>query len=141
MSPLKIQAGTIINYKLSLHGIPLTWRTLIKEWKPGSYFIDYQMSGPYKIWHHKHSFTQLKDGVLMEDKVLYKIPFSYFSDFFIGWWIKKDVSRIFSYRTKELKKLIGPAIHPVNSSSLTEHQVLHKSNAAPQEESGMNQVQ
>ena len=109
MSPPEIKAGTFINYSLKLHGIPLGWMTLIKEWEHGKYFIDFQMKGPYKVWHHKHSFTQLKNGVLMEDTVLYEIPFSYFSDVLIGWWIKKDVTSIFNYRTKALSKLIAPA--------------------------------
>ncbi len=111
MSPSKIEAGTFINYKLKLHGMPMRWMTLIKEWKPGKHFVDYQLKGPYIVWHHKHSFTQLKNGVLIEDKVLYQVPFSFVSDFLIGGWIKKDVTNIFNYRTKILKKLIGPPLH------------------------------
>ena len=112
MSPEKIEGGTFINYKLKLHGLPIRWMTLIKEWEPGSHFVDYQLKGPYNIWHHRHSFTQLKNGVLMEDKVHYEIPFSFLTDFFIGWWIKKDVAKIFQYRKEILKKLIGePIVH------------------------------
>ena len=129
MSPDKIEAGTFINYELKLHGIPMRWRTLIKEWKPGEYFIDFQLKGPYKVWHHQHSFTQLDNGVLMEDKVLYEIPFSYFSDFLIGWWIKKDVNKIFNYRTKVLSDLIGPASHQISLKSSKDDPVLHSSSA------------
>ena len=106
ISTKKIEEGTLINYKLRVHGVPFKWRTLIKEWSDNKYFIDLQLKGPYKIWHHKHSFTQLPDGVSMEDKVDYEIPFSFFTAPIVGPFIKKDVRQIFDYRTEELKKLI-----------------------------------
>ena len=126
MSPDRIESGTFINYKLKLRGVPMKWMSLIKEWVPGKYFVDFQMKGPYKIWHHKHSFIQLKNGVLMEDKVLYELPFSWISDFLIGWWIKKDVSKIFNYRTEVLKNIIGPAISHQSKDDSADDQASRK---------------
>src|SRR5713226_5964062 len=40
--PLLIQVGTILDYQLSLHGIPVRWQSEITEWKPPHHFVDKQ---------------------------------------------------------------------------------------------------
>ena len=50
VSTPQVQSGTIINYNLKIHGIPVNWRTLIEEWHPNEKFIDQQQKGPYKKW-------------------------------------------------------------------------------------------
>ena len=57
-----IREGTFIDYKLSLHGIPFKWKTLIKSYIPNEVFIDEQIKGPYSKWHQKefhYSFQQI----------------------------------------------------------------------------------
>jgi len=49
-----ISEGTEIRYRLRLHGIPIHWRTEIRQWAPPHRFVDVQRSGPYKLWHHTH---------------------------------------------------------------------------------------
>ena len=56
----EIQKGTLIDYKLKLRGLPLKWQTEICEWKPKTLFVDRQLKGPYKLWHHTHKFTPQK---------------------------------------------------------------------------------
>ena len=48
--------GTLIEYRLRLHGIPIRWRTKIVVWEPPHRFVDVQLSGPYRLWHHTHDF-------------------------------------------------------------------------------------
>ena len=66
------------NYKIyckPLFGIPLRWVTEITHVERESYFVDEQRYGPYKLWHHKHFFNKIKDGVEMIDIVDYRLPF------------------------------------------------------------------
>ena len=46
MSTDSIEEGTIIRYRLRLHGILVHWRTDICEWNPPYSFVDEQTTGP-----------------------------------------------------------------------------------------------
>ena len=54
--PIEMRAGALIEYRLTLHRLPISWLTRIEEWVPGERFVDAQLRGPYKLWHHTHEF-------------------------------------------------------------------------------------
>jgi uncharacterized protein (TIGR01777 family) len=101
----KIMAGTLIDYKLKIHGVPTKWRTLIEIWDPPHRFVDTQTSGPYSRWHHTHLFEPLAGGVLMTDRVHYRLPMGPLGRTFGLWLVKKDMAEIFRYRQKIIKEL------------------------------------
>ena len=106
--PLKMFAGQIISYKVSvLPFIRSNWVTEITQVKEHSYFIDEQRFGPYKMWHHEHHFKIQNEGVLMMDKVTYKIPFGLLGRLFHSILIKRKLFEIFSFRVSVLIKLFG----------------------------------
>jgi len=37
--------------------------------------VDEQRFGPYSMWHHEHIFKATDKGLMMWDKVSYKLPF------------------------------------------------------------------
>ena len=43
-----LQPGTLIEYQMRLYGIPIRWKTVIAEFNPGAWFVDVQLSGPYR---------------------------------------------------------------------------------------------
>src|SRR5215813_12904371 len=45
--PIHLSAGTRIDYRLRLFGIPLTWQSEIQRWDPPEVFVDVQRRGPY----------------------------------------------------------------------------------------------
>jgi TIGR01777 family protein len=105
VSTTDIGQGTLIDYKMKIRGIPLTWKTEIDEWKPPFKFVDNQTAGPYTLWHHTHEFKPFAGGTLMTDHVRYKLPMG-----FLGWavaqnFVKKDVANIFSFRRKFIANL------------------------------------
>ncbi len=98
--------GTLINYKLWLDGIiPMRWQTLITVWEPPYKFADLQKKGPYKKWHHTHTFEPLGSGVLMRDQVDYSLPLGLVGLWVAGWKVRRDIHKIFNYRTKVLEQL------------------------------------
>jgi ligand-binding SRPBCC domain-containing protein len=101
----KIHAGTTIDYRLRLHGIPLRWRTEISSWNPPHEFTDTQLKGPYRLWRHTHRFSKFAGGTLMEDRVLYQLPLGYLGRLTAGWSVKKDVTEIFRYRNRKIYEL------------------------------------
>ena len=100
-APISMHVGTLIDYRLRLHGIPLSWRTLISVWEPPFRFVDEQLRGPYRLWHHEHIFEEVDGGTLVRDIVDYAVPGG---PLIHGLLVRRDVERIFEYRAEVLKR-------------------------------------
>jgi len=93
---INIQAGTILNYRLRLHGFPIRWQSEISEWEPNRRFVDRQLHGPYRSWWHEHTFTPISDGrTFMRDRVLYSVPGGRLIH---RLFVRNDLLKIFEYR-------------------------------------------
>ena len=103
----EIQTGTLIDYKLSLHGVSFDWRTEIQDWEPNKRFVDTQLKGPYSKWYHVHDFIPLGGGTLIRDRVTYKLPMGALGDTFAGWKVSGDVAKIFAYRREVIDQHFG----------------------------------
>jgi ligand-binding SRPBCC domain-containing protein len=104
--PIEMRSGTLLDYCIRFHGIPLRWRTEIKEWDPPHRFVDVQLRGPYTLWHHTHTFEESHGGALCVDHVRYRPH----GGTLINWlFVRRDVERIFQYRQRRLKELFGAA--------------------------------
>jgi ligand-binding SRPBCC domain-containing protein len=105
--PIEMREGALIEYRIRLNGIPMTWQTLISKWDPPYEFVDEQLSGPYKQWIHRHTFTELgPSSTLIEDEVRYRLPLEPFGDiahFFVEW----QLEGIFAYRQKVVGELLS----------------------------------
>lgn len=97
--------GTEIRYRLRLHGIPLHWLTLISDWSPPKRFIDTQIKGPYKLWHHEHRFESLAGGTLLTDSVQYRLPLGSIGNFGGLKFVQHDIEKIFAYRQATVAKI------------------------------------
>lgn len=101
--------GMIITYTVSpLLNIPMTWVTEITQVDEPNYFIDEQRFGPYKFWHHRHTFTEIKGGVLCEDIVHYALPIDPISRIANELMVKNQLKEIFDFRREYLDKEFGP---------------------------------
>ncbi len=105
-SPAKMFAGQIITYKVSpIPGIKTNWVTEITHVDEQHYFVDEQRFGPYSMWHHEHHFEIQDNGVLMTDRVSYKLPFGFLGKIAHWFFVKKQLQKIFDYREEVLKKM------------------------------------
>ena len=100
-----IQEGSLIEYKLKIHGIPVRWKTLISKWEPESVFIDDQLRGPYSKWHHVHRFESVPGGTLISDEVTFRPPGAILGKALLLPFIRKDVNSIFKFRQNKIKAL------------------------------------
>ena len=101
----KMYEGQIIEYRVMvLPGVWLPWVTEIKAVKLGESFIDEQRFGPYKFWHHLHSFEETEGGVLMKDLVHYALPLWPFGEIGHGIFVRPKLEKIFGHRKAVLEK-------------------------------------
>jgi ligand-binding SRPBCC domain-containing protein len=105
--PPRMHPGLMIEYRVRpLFGIPLTWLTEITHVDEPHAFVDEQRIGPYRIWHHEHSFTDAGNGtVIMRDKVTYVLPMGPLGDLVHPLLVEPQLRRIFSFREKAVQKL------------------------------------
>ncbi|MBS0205038.1 MAG: SRPBCC family protein [Planctomycetes bacterium] len=107
--PVPMHAGSLIDYTLKLHGVPIRWRTEISEWAPPFRFVDCQLKGPYRLWRHLHTFEERDGGTFVRDHVDYRVP----GGPLVHWlFVRPDLNRIFTYRRQTLQKLLGRSTAP-----------------------------
>ncbi|RAP34506.1 TIGR01777 family protein [Candidatus Marinamargulisbacteria bacterium SCGC AAA071-K20] len=101
-NPLK--KGSIISYTLRLRGFPIKWQSLICDWAPNTSFVDTQVKGPYKLWHHTHRFLCYKGGTFIEDDVYYALPNIFIISDIASIFVKKDIVKIFKFRKQAIQQ-------------------------------------
>lgn len=104
--PAEVSPGTVIPYRLRLHGIPLVWVSQIEAFEPGRMFIDRQLIGPYKQWIHRHEFEPRGEQTLIRDEVRYELPLGRLGATFGLPFVRRDVARIFDYRRATIDALL-----------------------------------
>lgn len=104
---IELRAGTTIDYRLSLSGIPFRWRTVIETWEPPARFVDLQTRGPYRLWRHTHTFDEVAGGTLMRDRVEYELPFGPLGRLVRRLFVGGQVERIFAFREATIAGLFG----------------------------------
>ncbi|HZU32294.1 MAG TPA: SRPBCC family protein [Candidatus Angelobacter sp.] len=107
VDPEPIRKGTLIHYKLRVHGIPLRWTSEIVEWEPPNRFVDLQLRGPYKLWHHEHRFEARDGGTLITDIVNLALPFGLLGELVYKVKVHSDVRQIFAFREEKIRELFG----------------------------------
>jgi ligand-binding SRPBCC domain-containing protein len=103
--PIEMHAGARIDYRLRLHGIPIRWQSVISVWEPPFRFVDEQVRGPYRRWHHEHVFDVAENGTLCRDIVDYEVPGGTLVD---RLFVRPDLRRIFRYRQETLARVLSP---------------------------------
>ena len=103
--PIVMGQGTLINYKLKLHGIPFGWRTRIVHWDPPHAFADQQLKGPYSVWLHYHNFYDEGGKTRMDDEVLYRLPLWPIGEIAHP-FVRGQIEKIFWYRRKRIRELL-----------------------------------
>jgi len=102
---IEMRVGTLIDYRLKVHGLPIRWRSEITAWEPPHRFVDEQRRGPYRLWAHEHLFASQGTGTVVTDRVRYAVPGG---EFLHRLFVKADVERIFAFRRDRLVQMFPP---------------------------------
>ncbi|MCB0078195.1 MAG: SRPBCC family protein [Anaerolineales bacterium] len=103
--PITMKRGALIDYKLSLFGIPFKWKTEITRYEPPYVFVDEQLKGPYKLWVHTHTFEPTDRGTLIKDHVRYQLPLSPLGDI-VHPIVRRQLNQIFSFRRRAVTEAL-----------------------------------
>lgn len=114
--PIPMLAGTLIDYRLNLHYIPIRWRTEISDWNPPYRFVDRQLRGPYRRWVHTHEFSQCSDGIVVRDSVSFVAPGG---NLIRKLFVQPELVKIFQYRHQLLAEIFDVAA-PSSAISLNQ---------------------
>ena len=107
--PVPMHAGSVIDYSLRIHGIPVHWRTMIIDYDPPNGFVDFQLNGPYQLWHHQHRFRARDGGTEIEDVIHYSMPFGPVGDLMNRLLVRRDIRRIFGFRRHRISEIFKRA--------------------------------
>ncbi|MFT3883083.1 MAG: SRPBCC family protein [Gemmatales bacterium] len=105
--PIDMKTGASIDYTIRWRLLPITWRTEILDWSPPYRFVDQQIKGPYRLWHHTHSFEVNSGGTLMTDFVRYALPYGPLGKLARRLMVKRDLNAIFDYRFSRIAECFG----------------------------------
>jgi len=109
-APVEMGAGTLLDYRLRLHRVPVRWRTRIEVWEAPRRFVDVQVSGPYSLWEHTHEFEPVgTDATLIRDRVRYALPLGPLGELAHRLFVRRDVERIFDFRREAVAALSAAA--------------------------------
>jgi ligand-binding SRPBCC domain-containing protein len=104
--PIEMRPGALIEYRLKLHRVPVRWLTRIEEWQPGERFVDVQVEGPYRLWHHTHTFEARDGGTIVRDEVRYALPLGPLGELAHHLFVRRDLERIFDFRHASVSKVM-----------------------------------
>ena len=107
--PVEMGVGTFLQYALRLRGLPVRWDTLIQAWDPPHRFVDVQVRGPYRLWHHTHELEPLDGGeaTLMRDTVRYAIGYGPVGEIAHRVLVRRDLETIFDFRARKVEEMLG----------------------------------
>ena len=101
---IEMKPGALIDYRLKVRGIPMSWRSEITVWEPPYRFVDEQRNGPYSLWIHEHRFREEDGETICEDKIRYAVPGGALVN---ALFVKRDVEKIFAFRRAAMLRLFG----------------------------------
>ena len=110
--PVAMGVGTLLQYALRIHGVPVRWDTLIQDWEPPHRFVDVQVRGPYRLWHHTHELVEVDGGsaTLMRDTVRYAVGFGVAGEVVRRAVVARDVAAIFAFRAERVPGLVADRV-------------------------------
>ena len=78
--------------------IPVCWVAVHTAYDPPRMFEDVQVSGPFRSWAHRHTFTPHENGSLLRDEIEFEPPLGPLGRLASPLVIGPRLRRLFDYR-------------------------------------------
>jgi len=103
-----LTAGAVLDFRVRWLGVPLRWRSYVREYDPPYRFVDVQVRGPWARWEHRHLFLEDGGGTWMEDRVTYRLPLGPLGRLAHGVLVERQLRALWAYRQARLAELLAP---------------------------------
>jgi ligand-binding SRPBCC domain-containing protein len=94
---LHVGSTAIIETRL-LGLLPVRWVAKHTIYDPPRIFEDLQLSGPFKLWRHRHIVEPHTRGAVLRDEIEYEPPLGFIGKAFAPLLIMPRLRRMFDYR-------------------------------------------
>src|SRR5262249_21338189 len=84
-------------------------------WELPHRFVDTQLKGPYRLWHHTHTFESERGGTLIRDVVRDRLPLGWLGPALHRLGVRRDLEAVFDERARRIRELLEPG--PVRAGS------------------------
>ena len=106
--PPVMAAGATFDLRLAWLGLPLRWRTFIREYDPPFRFLDVQVRGPCARWEHRHIFLAEGEGTAVEDRIVYRLPLGALGKLAHALGVRRQLEAMWRYRRQQISELLAP---------------------------------
>lgn len=104
-APIEMRDGALIDYRISVRGLPMRWQSRIEAYEPMRSFVDVQLRGPYQSWRHTHSFEARPEGTEVRDHIEYSLPLGPLGAVAHALFVRRDLETIFAFRRETIERL------------------------------------
>ncbi|MGH9189667.1 MAG: SRPBCC family protein [Acidimicrobiales bacterium] len=73
----RIDLGQSVTWRATHFGIPFTMTSRVTELERPHRFVDEQVRGPFRSFHHEHLFDDANGGTVMADRVRFDAPLGF----------------------------------------------------------------
>lgn len=103
--PDPIQEGDSLSFSMWLGPIPIRWESSFPEISENG-FVDTQGSGPFRSWTHRHTFTDLGEGIIeVRDQIEAHLDSNLWHGF-VGLLMWSTLPFLFKYRQIQTRRLL-----------------------------------
>ena len=109
-APAELCDGARVVLLIRVGPLRLRWvaehRGVIDRGPDGGEFIDDQISGPFRLWSHRHVVRAVgPNACVLEDRVEYELPIGRVGQWLGGWLVRRKLARMFAFRHAVTKKM------------------------------------
>jgi ligand-binding SRPBCC domain-containing protein len=93
------EIGSQITLELAIGPLRLLWVAEHTHYEAGRMFRDVQRRGPFARWEHTHTVEpDGADACWLIDHVEYALPLAPLSDLLGGWFVRRQIEQLFTFR-------------------------------------------
>ena len=122
--PAGLAAGTVLDFRVRVLGLPMRWRVMVREFHRPYRFVDVQIRGPFARWEHRHRFIEGSaddaepptsavtgtapagaTGTWVEDRLTYRLPLGALGNLVHVLGARRQIAALFDYRERRLREI------------------------------------
>lgn len=83
------------------------WEAEIVVYEPPFKMVDVLRKSPFRSWKQTRLFEKLSETqTRLTDQVEYELPAEAVSDFLAGWYVEREIEKMFAFRQKKTKEIL-----------------------------------